>query len=276
MLKLECKRAFGNPLFYISLLIGCALAVWHFIGTGLPQGIWISDEAFSLEGKGNGMDFPPNVFNRWIGGDFANVQPYLYFLILPILAVLPYGASYLSDLKSGYIKMLVIRADRRSYFCSKALAVFLSGGVAVILPMLLNLFLTATVLPALLPQVVTRLFPIQELSLWGDLYFAHPWVYIGIFLFIIFIFGGLFATLSLVVSRFSDNRFLVLIFPFLFMIFLNALAGFFYCSAISPLYFLRPTQPALGVSPWIMLSEALILLALVVFFARKGNKEDIF
>ncbi len=276
MIRLECKRAFCSRAFLLSLALGSILAIWHIVGSVWQMGVWMREIEYAMDGKANGFLYPHTVFNKWMGGDPTSLQPYLYFLIFPILAALPYGASYAEDEKSGYARLLLVRSSRGSYYGSKALAVFLSGGTAVVLPLLLNLGITAAILPSLVPQAVTFLYPIHSASLWSELYYSHPYLYIALFLLLIFIFGGLFALLALPVSRFTNNRFLILLFPFLIYVFSHALAGYFQASRFSPMMFLRPNQPAEGISLPVIAGEALILFGIPAVFLWKRTGEDVF
>lgn len=47
---------------------------------------------------------------------------------LPILAVLPFTASYVEDIKSKFARFVLIRASYRTYLVSRVLVCFLTGG----------------------------------------------------------------------------------------------------------------------------------------------------
>lgn len=50
---------------------------------------------------------------------------------IPILAVLPYAASYIDDLKSKFARAFLIRADYITYLISRILVCFLSGDLVI-------------------------------------------------------------------------------------------------------------------------------------------------
>lgn len=53
-------------------------------------------------------------------------------LVLPIVAALPFTASYFDDLQSGFIKAYLPRAGFRSYIAGKLIACALSGGLGCV------------------------------------------------------------------------------------------------------------------------------------------------
>lgn len=58
-------------------------------------------------------------------------------LALPILSALPFTASYIDDIRSGFIKEYLPRTRRRDYIAGKLTACLLSGGCALVLGVLL-------------------------------------------------------------------------------------------------------------------------------------------
>ena len=59
-------------------------------------------------------------------------------LALPILAALPFTASFVNDQKSGFIKYYLHRTDRKKYVAGKGLACWISGGSVLVLGLLLS------------------------------------------------------------------------------------------------------------------------------------------
>ena len=130
VLKLELKRGFTGKGFWTAVMAGLVLtmsqlfqmwerirrflALQEQIGTGLS---YISESAFHMS---FGFDF-----------DFSGRT--LYYYLVPLLAVFPHAASYLSDRKQGYIKNILTRTEKTHYYHAKYFAIFLSGGSAVVL-----------------------------------------------------------------------------------------------------------------------------------------------
>ena len=51
--------------------------------------------------------------------------------LTPILAVLPYTANYIDDVKSKFVRFFLIRTDYASYLISRIVLCFLSGGLVI-------------------------------------------------------------------------------------------------------------------------------------------------
>ena len=50
---------------------------------------------------------------------------------IPILAVLPYTASYIDDVKSKFVRFFLVRTNYTTYLISRILVCFLSGGLVI-------------------------------------------------------------------------------------------------------------------------------------------------
>lgn len=105
------------------------------------------------------------------GGRYACLEKQLFFLILPLLAALPFADSYFHDLRGGYLYNVCLRTDKKHYFAAKYLAVFLSGGTAVTLPLLANFLLCSMFLPSMKPESVNAY--IRVYSSFPHLFFSH-------------------------------------------------------------------------------------------------------
>lgn len=269
-MRIECKRAFTNWGFYIALGIGCMIALWHYFGNVLPcvpyLDEYLSEKGFSL--------YPHSVFNKWIGGEAESFQPFLYFLLLPILAVLPFGGSFFDDYQNGFVKIYFVKAKKLHYYISKSLAVFLSAGVAVTAPLVLNFMLTAMTLPALKPQAGAGTFPIFANNLFAELYYTKPFLYVALYLCIIFFFAGLLPSIALCISFEVRNKFIAMLAPFILCLFLHALCGMFGNSAFDLTVYLNPAQ-SISTLP-IMTLQGLFLTILEGLYLLCGVKKDVY
>lgn len=72
---------------------------------------------------------------------------------------------------------LILRAGSRNYLIAKYIAVFITGGVAAVFPLVLDLILTMPFVPALIPQMGTFLFGVNESEWLGSLFYVHPFLY---------------------------------------------------------------------------------------------------
>lgn len=267
--RIECRRAFCSKGFWIALLIGCMLTLsdcWeHF------QGVL---EYMAYESK---MDInwydPSTVFAQWIGAR-SGWQGTIFYLIFPILAVLPHGTSYYQDRKSGYLKNILQRTDKKAYLRAKYGAVFLSGGAVVLLPLLLNFCLLTLYIPMRTADPLAMLA--GPPSPWAELCYSHTFLYTAIYWVLPFVTGGLFATISLIMGRLVDFYFTVLIAPFVLAVLLYNFAVPMKMEGLAPFHFLQIEQ-SFGINPWLILLLLLTLLIAGLWgFLRKGCQDEIF
>jgi ABC-type transport system involved in multi-copper enzyme maturation permease subunit len=272
LFRIEMSRGLSSRGMRLSLLVGLLIALTHIAMIVLPM-LAYQDAYLQYPNK---MLNPHNVFSKWMGGESYSLQSYLFFLIAPILATLPFADTFFTDRKSGYIKNIYTRVSKRRYLMSKYLAVFLCGGLAVVLPLVVNLGVTAVILPSHLPEIVTSVYTIDATAVLGDLFITQPYLYILIYLLLDFVFYGLLATVALDISFVVENRFVVLLTPFLLYLFLQALTTLTRWQQVNPMVIYHPSQ---GMTPHsslpIMLGiiAGLALVTAGIYFAR-GLHDD--
>ena len=66
-------------------------------------------------------------------------------LALPIIAALPFTASFVNDIKSGFVKYYLHRTSRRKYITSKFIACSISGGFVLALGIIVSYIISAIV-----------------------------------------------------------------------------------------------------------------------------------
>lgn len=274
LFKIEFQRGVRNKSTYIALMIACSICVIHVFHNVLPNAsIW---NAMALNLKSD-MQYPYHLYGEWICGNSYNMEGFLYFMVLPLLAVVPHSLSFCIDKENGYIKQVYTRLGRGKYLAAKFLVVFITGGVIVVLPLLLNLAFCAMFLPALLPQNLAGTF-INASVFWFQVYETHPLVYVMIYLLIDFIFAGLMAVLPLFFSFFTDKKFIILLMPFIMHIFIYSVCMM---TAIptavqySPVYF---TFAAIGCpTGWLFLIYGMVYFLMGgVLYWIIGKREDVF
>lgn len=268
LIKIEFSRAFKNKYLLLSIFIGCLIAITHVIQNVIP-----CVKALDLDwSKGF---YPHSVFNKWMGGEIYSIQPYLYFLIAPILAAIPFADSFYLDKKSGFLKNIFIRTKKRNYYISKYLSTFITGGAAVVIPLALNFILTSMFLPALTPESCAGTFMIMDMSMWADLFYSNPYIYVLMYLILDFVFFGLVATIALAISHSLNNRFAVLLAPFLYYVIFMFTLNLTGNSLFDPSIILKPSQPYTGIDINIIIIEIAILLAITSgIFIYKGVRDD--
>lgn len=209
--KIELKRAFFNINTLLSLGIGITMVMLHLFFLVLPLSKSLNEYmSYNLP-----MMYPGWLFSSWFGGNRANIYVFSFFIIIPLISALPFGDSFFSDVKGGVINNICTRCNKKHYYLSKYISVFLSGGFTVVFPLFLNLIFSMLLLPSLKPEVSTFNTLIREASTFSHLYFTHPFIFILIKLFMLFLFSGILATTALWASYYLNHQFLVVISPFI-------------------------------------------------------------
>lgn len=265
MMRLEIHKALRNKLFYGSILIGCAITMLSLVyNTGIYQADFatVNGSASNL----NPMQAVNSLFNRWIGGEPFSLGSSIYFFVFPLLVAIPYGWSYCEEKQCGYIRMMVVRSGKRDYFLSKYIAVFISGGLAMVIPLLFNFYLTSLFIPAAMPNpMYCTNNGIFFNSLMSMLYYSMPFLYVFLYLCIDFLFCGLIACISFGVTSFVRHRPIVVILPLFFLLGFHYSRQFFFTTPtviykeISPMFFLHPVAAIYNASWAVIIIEAVAL-----------------
>lgn len=179
------------------------------------------------------------------------------------------------------MRNMVIRCGKTNYFAAKYLAVFVSGGLAMLLPLVFNLLLVAMFLPIATPVPYYAMYTgIWASSLMSMLYYSQPFLYLLLYLLIDFIFCGLLACLSFAVTALIKNRVAVVLAPFLVLLavqYSRRLVIFSASKEISPMAFLHPMPVGKDAAWGVILLEAAVLLVFTLCMTVvRGHKNEIY
>lgn len=271
ILNIELHRGMGSKNFLVSLLIGTAIIIWYSLEI-IPNLIVKNSQMLS---ENLPMDFFEISYENWIGMRAFSIQQYIFYLILPILAALPYAASLFVDMNHGYLKNICIRESKRKYLIAKYISVFITGGAAVVIPLVLSILIAGFFLPTMMPESSYIFTNIVSALLWSDIFFSNPLLYVFIFLLMTFVFSGLLACTALCVSFFVDKIFIPFLFPFFVYIITSLFCELLSLQQYSIMSFLKP-QITEG-STFAVILTAIILL-IVSFFPYYfiGVKKDVY
>jgi len=207
MIKIELKKAFLNKWFLVAVTFGCMIAILQIIQDVVPM-VKYTSSCIS-------RNLPPHtLYNKWLGIN-STLWNTVFFIIFPLLASIPFADSFHTDLKSGYVKNILTRTSKKNYYFSKYIAVFFSAGTTVVIPLILNLYLTAMILPTITPSVSAGFYPILETATLSHIYYSKPALYIIIYLCIIFMVSGVLASTALAFSHFIKYRYVITLIPYL-------------------------------------------------------------
>ena len=286
--KLECRKAICNKYFLLVVLIGCAITFFSLIPNLQSYYKDINDiKNFEKEFSViyNSMAPIETVFNHWIGGEAYTPGSADFFFLFPLLVSIPYGWSYCAEKRSGYIKNAVIRSGRGQYYFSKYTALFLSGGLAMVIPLLFNFLLVCMFIPAVTPDPsYLTSYGIISSSFLSMLFYSNPFLYVAIYLIVDFIFCGLIACMCFAFTEFIKSRVIVVLLPFFTLLGFNYICfSFIYISSnviyteLSPMSFLRPAPAAYGTN-WIVIviEGAILFLFTFLITVVRGRRNEIY
>lgn len=223
MLKVELERATHTIGMLIALIIGLGCVIYKNIPViqyKMTQMEYINTHNIQETYLSAGF------YQLWFPSYFNAATLYLYYF-LGIIVVLPFAVSYYRDKKSGVIKNICNRVDKKKYLKAKYFSVFISGGIASAFPLALDFLVTRLITPVDCFEDIQGTI-LSARTLWKMFNIDHPYVSMLIIIFAWFMFGGALATISLAVSSISNNFFTIQLIPFFSMMF------FYYISIFIP------------------------------------------
>ena len=156
-------RAFHGAGFRLSIALGSLFAICQVVQMYSPVD--------------NGFSYPTSLYEMWLGGEWASYSSALLFLLLPLLATLPFSSALAEDRKTGYILQLLIRTNRYTVFWKYASTAFATGFITSITPFLENLLINAAIYPALKPQASTYTFSPSLRGFMVETFYNQPLLY---------------------------------------------------------------------------------------------------
>ncbi len=214
LLLIELDKALHNFWFIVSTGIGVVLAccsAFLCVQTQMTSGGLVMSQT---EWLGLGAT---GAFNAWlptaVGDGFVSD---LFFLLSPLLMVIPYAWSMRSEMIHGSLSQQCVRATRSQVIRARYCAVFISGALVMFVSLLINFVILLCCIPASVPEVSSNLYiGLQEMDMWSWLFFTYPWAYVLAVLCFDSILAGLWAGLVLAISTLIDNRVVLLVGSFL-------------------------------------------------------------
>lgn len=217
LLRADIRRAFTNMSFFVAMIISCGLALWS---AGLAITSYLEWQALS-----DGVGWVTS--QEWVGstitGAFASWMvvgagdPFvsgMFFFVMPLLCLMPYAWSLEDDERTGYIAHLRTRFGNIPILVSRYLAVFLSSGAVVSIPLVLNIIVLAPFMPLNQPDVTTNLYlGISAQELWAHEFFSNPVLYIVLNTALDFVLCGFWGCLMMSISLYVRNRVVLITCP---------------------------------------------------------------
>jgi len=275
-LRHEFYRLFHSKAFYFSIAVGVFFSVWLLS----EQLVEMENNRLLIEKYGSikqGLYYPESVFNRFIGLDYLHKQSQTLYMLFPILASIPYSASYCIDKKSGYLKNLLTRERKNNYFTAKFITVFFSGFFVVFITLCFSLVITMMFFPLLPPEALTAEFPAAlGNSMFKELFIDYPLLYTFIYILIDSAFFGLIAVISMTAGMITSFSFVSLSSGTILYYFVSYIISALKLNSYNPSVFLIPFQPYENIRfTFIAAETAIIFIVCIYLFLKEEAKKDV-
>lgn len=273
-MKAEIKKAIVNKYFICICAFGILLSILHCYQVLTTYNDFIIERENII--KTSEIQYNPlaeitSAFTMWIGFDRTNTLAKIFFLIFPLMAVLPYCWSYCSDMKSGNTDKDINRIGKYEYYLNKYTSIFISSGLTIAIALTVNFLIILLFVPAIKPDSVYDIYyGIFSNNFMAEMFYNMPFIYVLTFILMNFIFCGLFGCLGYAISTIIKSRIVAVIFPVAFLYLIefinNKLIEKYPISNIefSPLSFLCPTKSF--TTNWVVIITELLILFFVTFY----------
>ena len=263
VLSEELKRALTSRGMRMALLLGIGLLI---VGLNYAR------------------SYPPE--KSFVDVWYIAYSQSFYYLMLPLIACIPFADTLASDRKQGYLERLVVRERYKNVLNAKFFANAIAGALASALPLLL-LYLILTLTnhnplnhPAL-NSIEGRPYEIAELV---NLYKTLPDLFILVVSGAVFFIGAIFASLGMAFTLLINHRFVALSVPFLLS---NLLQYFSNRARLLPWY-LAPSEILLKPNfspshafettneiPYLLILPAALLLISIALVLHCGKRQQV-
>lgn len=261
IIRFEFGRAVRSRGFFTALVIGLGISVADIV-------LFYSSFRSELDTK--------VVIQAWIGTDYQFVTNSLFYVLLPVLAALPYGSSYYEDIRSGYMKNILLHTSRRCYYTAKSVVMFVMAAVTVMLPLALDLMAVMAVYPLRMPERLEFLSAgILDVNLFSGLYETNSALYALAFILMDGMFAGILALFSMCVAERVESRFSAVVLPFVIYVMWSAVMMENNQGRLSVMEMLNPRQRIVSGSLQVavMAAGGIVLAGLWLFL--KGRRKDV-
>ena len=285
-MKIELKRAILNKYFVWGCIFGIVIIFLHSYSIVVEYNSVIPTIENSVRKGINPLAPTISVFTSWIGWNSENKYSKLFFYSMPFISVIPYFWSYCDDINKGKVNVIIKKKERLNYHLTKYFATFVSSGLIIAIPLLLDFLILLLFIPAIFPDSVYDIYyGIFSNNFMANTFYTNPLLYIFVFLVLNFIYCGLFGCIGYSVSTVIKNKVISLITPFTFILLTEFIKNRVISDIatqrnnFSPLTFLCPAKSIN--TNWIIIIVEIIALFIITFYCsvlryakKKNNTED--
>ncbi|GAA0076927.1 hypothetical protein UT300005_13050 [Clostridium sp. CTA-5] len=181
--------------------------------------------------------------------------------IAPLLAALVFSNSYLQDKDSGFLKFIYARMNRKKYIISRIFVNAISSGIIISAALIVILIFISLIF-----GIKTN--PNSQFEVTGAYVFWYAkskWIYAICIIILSFIFNVIFATLSLGLSPFINNKYLSFLCPFFIYILSLTLFHYIGINKLNMSVLFRPNVNGSEI-PVLIYQIVLFIIGIVLFY----------
>lgn len=213
-IRSELYKALTNKMLYIAIAIGlaiCALDVLENLSKIREfDARLVRSIASGVKLKTSHTGY--SLFYLWMGVSPNTRGAALFCAVWPVLAAMAYGWSYTEERNSGVYLQIATRCGAVKSFAAKYAAVFVSGGLAVGVPMLADLLMNALVCP--FDHIPPSFNKVRNTYALSELFYTSPWAYGLLWCGFVFLCGGVTACLCFIVGKKLRHGVMTVLLPY--------------------------------------------------------------
>lgn len=219
--RAELYKALHNKMLWIAIGIGLVL---------ITMDLWEAYEGIRharenvIQWQAEGIDtyLGYSLFQAWIYAGSGTYGAGLLITIWPLLAAMAFGWSYNNERLSGVYNQVVSRIGIHRYFLSKHISLFISGGLAYSIPIVVNLLAMALIYPAWGRP------PVLDVNFLSGLALASPWSFCIAMCGMSFLWGGATACICHCTGTYLRHGVMVVLVPYALYIIIDTLISVYY------------------------------------------------
>lgn len=225
-IRMELHKVFRNKILLFSIATGLVLCGMDVVENiySIQQFHEILQWLITTDLRAGHGHSGYSLFYSWMGVTNVTRGASFYCIVWPVLAAMAYGWSYNSDRRSGVYDQIVVRSNAKTYYVAKYISVFVSGGLAVSVPLLANLLANALVCPYAIPKATI----VHNGYFLSELFYTCPWAYGLIWCGMVFLIGGATACICFVAGTKLRHGVMLVLVPYVLYIGFDALVATFF------------------------------------------------
>ncbi|QWT17104.1 hypothetical protein KPC83_04460 [Collinsella sp. zg1085] len=208
VLRFELIKCFNSKWMFVALSIGILLA--------LSSAIEATQYVYGL--LATHMDYWSNMYsysNWMVANCNARLSPTIFFYVVPLLVLIPYAWSAITERSNGFDIQVFSRSSKRYVLLSRSITAFCSGFACTAIPLLVNFAVLVLLMPSI-PAIYEdwNVLGIFDDSFLSQLFYSAPLLYVAAMTLVDGALMGVWALTVFSLSVFIKNRVMLLTLPY--------------------------------------------------------------